>query len=234
MKQIFALVSLMIFGLSALAAQQSNQELIQKDILGRTFCYTDDTGAGWIIQKNGTSVQHAVNLGMPGPNSYYQLTFVESLRTYGSFDLVKSGEILHFQFTQDQVLIEYQTGRTLSTAACNRTTLQAQNLMLLESNTIQSNSSKMDPYLTVIVFQSEKRGEDPRAVIIGISIRLSGHVQNPVHRELLGLTKYDRTRSVIFTTVTLDALSEIAKIPQVIQISATTQLEPNPSFPVGN
>ncbi len=121
-----------------------------------------------------------------------------------------------------------------TTCSLVATTLQAQNLNPRESNTVHSNESKMDSYLTAIVFRSKERGDDPRAKIIGISIRLSGHVQNPLHRKLLGLTKYDRTRSVIFATVTLESLSKIANIPQVIQLSATTQLEPNPSFSVGN
>ena len=94
--------------------------------------------------------------------------------------------------------------------------------------------SKLNAVLALIVFKSQQRGEHPDSQIIGISIRLSGPVNNQDHRETLGLKEGASFRRVVTSTVTLGMLSEIAEIPEVMQISAVTQMRPNPSFTVGN
>ncbi len=117
MKTILSLI-ITILSLSAQGAPLTNQELFQTEVLGRMFCYADEKTAGWMIGSDGTSVRHEIRLGMPGPNSYYKLNYVASLRTLGHFTLVNSSAVLHFQFTPDRILYEYKTGRTLSTSAC--------------------------------------------------------------------------------------------------------------------
>ena len=101
-------------------ANSSNGDLIKSEVLGQTFCYTDNSSSGWIFGENGQAVRHAVNLGMPGPGSYYQVTFIESPRTYGNFTLVNSNQTLHFIVMNNKDLFEYQSGKTLSVKACRR------------------------------------------------------------------------------------------------------------------
>ncbi len=118
MKNVLKIIAMTVFGFSAHAAM-TNQQLISKEILGRTFCYVDTSQAGWFFGKNGVAVRHAVNLGMPGSSSYYQLTFVESPRTIGYFTLANSTGKILFQFTAGGIF-EYSTGKILSINACYR------------------------------------------------------------------------------------------------------------------
>lgn len=123
MRKLLFIIGLSIFGMMAHATPSrpgipSNRDLIEGEILGHVFCYVDDSRAGWFFSEDGRAVRHAVNIGMPGPGSFYQLTFVESPRTYGSFDLISSGQKLHFQYSEDGILHEYETGRMLSVQAC--------------------------------------------------------------------------------------------------------------------
>ena len=116
--KIFIVILGTIFSVATFAAQ-SNSNLIEKEILGQRFCYLENSGAGWVFYKDGSAINHAINLGMPGPNSYFQLKFFESARSYGHFDLVNGDRKLHFQLTPELTLIEYQTGKKLSVEACD-------------------------------------------------------------------------------------------------------------------
>lgn len=119
MKNIFLVITTSLFGVGAFA-QPSNSKLIQQKVLGQVFCYENNNSNGWSFSDEGVAVRHGLNLGMPGPSDYYQLTFNEALRSYGSFDLNNAFETIHFQITHDFELIEYSSGETLSAAACNK------------------------------------------------------------------------------------------------------------------
>jgi len=111
-------LSIAISASAVSATISSNQDLIKKEILGQTFCYNDESTAGWIFAEDSTAIAHDIRIGMPGPNSSYRLSYIESPRTLGNFDLVRGQVRLRFHYSADQNLYEYRTARTLSTAAC--------------------------------------------------------------------------------------------------------------------
>ena len=117
MKKTILIIAINLLGFCALA-QSTNTELIQEKILGKIFCYKDNKSFGWIFSKDGRAVRHGYNLGMPGPDNFYKLTYFDTPRTYGSFSLVNSHGTLDFQIGYNYDLYEYSTGKTLSTKAC--------------------------------------------------------------------------------------------------------------------
>lgn len=116
MKKTILIITMSLISFGALA-KTSNQALIQNKILGKLFCYSNKS-SGWAFSTNGVGVRFGYNLGMPGPNDYYKLTFVESPRTYGLFNLSKNDQKIIFQIDHNFDIYEYNTGKILSTKTC--------------------------------------------------------------------------------------------------------------------
>lgn len=116
MKNTILMITISLIGFGALA-KTSNQELIQSKVLGKLFCYSDKN-SGWFFSKDGVAVRMGYNLGVPGPNNYYKITFSETPRTYGLFDLSNNFLKISFQIDQSFDLYEYSSGKILSTKFC--------------------------------------------------------------------------------------------------------------------
>lgn len=108
MKKIILLASIFLVSAKVFAYFDTNptpnQDLISTAVLGKLFCYQDNPNYGWAFLSNWTAVKIGVDLGMPGPDDYYKISFPEGPRAVGLFTVEGPHGSVDFQFHHDQLM----------------------------------------------------------------------------------------------------------------------------------
>ncbi len=107
MKKIIYMTAILLATAKVSASSLTpNKDLISIEVLGKMFCYETNPGYGWAFFPNGTSVKIGQNLGMPGPDDYYTVSFPEGPRAVGLFWAQNSQERVNFQVDSDSTVVQ--------------------------------------------------------------------------------------------------------------------------------